>query len=203
MTISSGTVLKVVASLLLPDDVIAQNVFNAVVTDLSTSDAEEDVVDDCVDWIEALYSDVADQIADVVTASDVKVYEYDDIDDDWDEVGTGDNTVSFTAIGEMVSHGVALIAHMRTIDPDTQGTKYIPGCAESGVNASNLGGAPLAAMADFVATWFTPFVGAETGGTFSPVVWSPTDTTPRAAILSGYVNGQVGYQRRRKPGVGS
>ncbi len=203
MSIASGTVLRVVASLLFPDNVIAQNVFNLVVTDLVTSDDEEDVVLDCVDYIEALYTAIRTVMFNGLESSDVKVYEFDPLDNDWDEVGTGANTITYTGAAEMVSHGVAAVVHMRTIDPDTQGTKYLGGFVESSYNASNIGAPTLTALAAFLVTWYTPFSGAATGGDFSPVVWSPTGTVARLARESGYVNGQVGYQRRRKPGVGS
>ena len=203
MVISSGTVLKVVASMLFPDSVIAQNVFNVVVTDLVTSDEGEDVLADCITWLEDMYTHFLAQIANDVTTSEATVYEYDSGEDDWDEVGTDTWSVTFTNANEMLPHGIAVVVHARTVDPDTLGTKYIGGFTEDAQNNSNVGAGVITDMVDFLAEWVTPFVGVETGGTFGPVIWSPTDTTPRVMSGTGYVNGQVGYQRRRKPGVGS
>lgn len=203
MAISSGTVLKVVASLLFPDSVIAQNVFNVVVTDLVTSDDEEDVVIDCITWLESMYTHFLAQIANDVTTSEATIYEFDAGDVDWDEVGTDVWSVTFTNTNEMLPHGVACVVHARTIDPDVLGTKYIGGLTEDAQNNSNVGAGVIADMVDFLDEWITVFVGTATGGTFAPVIWSPTGTTPWLMSGTGYVNGQVGYQRRRKPGVGS
>lgn len=203
MAITSGTILKVVASFLFPDSVIAQNVFNVVVTDLVTSDDEEDVVADCITWVEDMFTHILAHIGDVVTTSEVSVYEYDSIDDDWDEVGTDVWSVTFTNANQMLPHGIACVVHARTIDPDTLGTKYLGGFTEEATNGSNVGVGLVALLVDFLDEWVTAFVGVETGGTFGPVIWSPTDTVARIMSGTGYVNGQVGYQRRRKPGVGS
>lgn len=202
MAVSDGAILRIVASMLFPDNVIAQNVFNAVFADTGGSNDTDDVISDLVDWVEAMYTEVAPAMSDEITSSDIKVYEYDSVDDDWDEVGTDTWSVSFTQSSEMLPHGVACVVHGRTIDPDTLGTKYLGGFAEDQQDASDWISTLLTKAGLFLIEWYTPFVGAATGGDFAPVIWSPTDTVARIMNETGYVNGQVGYQRRRKPGVG-
>ena len=201
MAISSGTVLRVVAQMLFPDSSVMQNVFNVVVTDLVTSDAEEDVVTDCITWVEAMFTELVAYIDSGVDADEVFVYEYDAIDDDWDEVGSDIWTDAFAAVGGMSPHGVACLVIGRTIDPDVQGKKYIGGIQETSIAGSALAGLLITALTNFGVEWFTPFVGAETGGTFGPVIWSPTGTVPKV-MTGASVNGISAYQRRRKPGVG-
>lgn len=201
MSITSGTVLRVVAQMLFPDSSVMQNVFNVVVTDLVTSDEEADVVIDIITWVEAMYDHLNAYIDSGVDADEVFVYEYDAIDDDWDEVGTDVWADSFAAVGGMSPHGVACLVLGRTIDPDVQGKKFIGGIQETSIAGSALAGLLITALANFGVEWFTPFAGTETGGTFAPVVWSPTGTV--AKLMTGTsVNGVAAYQRRRKPGVG-
>lgn len=202
MAISSGTILRVVASMLLPDSVIAQNIFYTVVTDLVTSDDELDVVLDIGDWLADMYTQLASTVVDDVTASDYKVYEYDPIDDDWDEVGSDTWDDAFINSQDMVPHGVAGVCHAKSLDPDVQATKFLPGFGELGLTASDLSAGTISDMADFCDSWVTEFIGTATGGTFGPGVWS----TPQEVfkLFSGVfvINGVAGYQRRRKPGVG-
>lgn len=202
MAISSGTILKIVVSLLLPDTVIAQNIFYSVVADLTTSDAEEDVVTDLVTWVEAMYTTLAGIISDDVVASDIKVYEYDSIDDDWDEVGTSTWADTFSSTSDMMPHGVACLIHARSTDPDTHGSKYIAGLSENNALDSDITGAAVAVLANFADDWVDAFIGIETGGTFGPGVWSEVGTVFKLFNGNYTINGLIAYQRRRKPGVG-
>lgn len=202
MSLSDGDILRLVTSFLLPDSVIAQMVFNVAFADTGGSAEEIDVVDDLVDWAEAMLTHLLTRIVPECTTTDVKVYVYDAVDDDWDEVGTDTWSVTFTNASEMLPHGIAAVVHARTINPDVQGTKFIPGLGEATQVESDLSVGILADLVDFAAEWVAPFVGAATGADFAPLIWSVVRTTP--ILMSGdtVVNAQVGYQRRRKPGVG-
>ena len=202
MAISEGTVLRVVASLLFPDNVIAQNVFYAVLTTAGSSSDEDDVVLDMGEWLENLYGDIILDVISGVVAGGVKVYEYDSVDDDWDEVGAGSWTDAFENADEMLPHGVAAVCHARTTDPDVHATKYLGGYGENICAASDLVAPSIARLVTFIASWTTQFVGTDTGATFTPGVWSPTNVNFFAFNGEGVANAQVGYQRRRKPGVG-
>lgn len=202
MAVADGAILRIVASLLFPDSVIAQNVFYAVFADTGTSDDEQDVVDDLADWVDAMYTDIAQFILATIDPSGIKVYNYDSGDDDWDEVG--DAALTFTPIGsgEMVPHGVAQVVHAKTTNPDIQATKFLGGLPEGNKSASTPTAPALAAYGNFNDTWVTPFVGTATGADFAPGVWSPTRTNFFLFSGTTVVNGVLGYQRRRKPGVG-
>lgn len=202
MAISSGTILRVVASLLLPSNVIAQNIFYAVITDLVTSDEEDDVVADMKTWVQAMYTEVAAHMYDGINGSDVKVYEYDPIDEDWDEVGSDTWNINFTLATDMAPHGVAGLAHAKTIDPDVQASKYLPGFGDVGFAGSALSAGLVTAITDFCGVWVTGFTGTETGGTVVPGVWSTVGVVFKLFNGNFVVNGLAAYQRRRKPGVG-
>ena len=202
MAVSDGTILKIVASILMPDAVLVMNVFNAVFADTGTSNDEADVVSDLVDWVEALYATLNAQISSSSVASEVAVYEYDAIDDDWDEIGSDGWTDGFTNTDQILPFGVAPIVRMKTIDPDVQGRKFLPSWCEDTLANGYLGAGDLTAAANFAAEWITAFVGAATGGDFVPVVWSPTGKVPKVGNGVYIVNAISGYQRRRKQGVG-
>jgi hypothetical protein len=202
MAILDGTILKVVVSLLLPDSVIAQNVFYSVVTDLVTSQDELDVVTDLVTWVETMYTELNTRISTTASSSDIKVYEYDANDEDWDEVGTDVWTDGFSNVEDMLPHGCAALLHARTTDPDTQASKYIAGFSEVSCLDSDLNAPVITDLGDFGEAWVTAFVGTETGGTFGPGVWSTADAVFKLFSGTYVVNGLISYQRRRKPGVG-
>lgn len=202
MAVPTNAILRVVASMLMPDSVIAQLVFNVLFEADGSSTDEQDVVDDLADWVEDMITNLAGNIANDLTSSDVKVYVYDSGDDDWDEVGTANWAVTFTNTAEMLPHGIAAVVHARTEDPDVQGTKFIPGLTETTQNESDLEAGPITQLALFGVDWVSPFTGSATGSGFIPGVWSVAQTAFKAANLEIVVNLQVGYQRRRKPGVG-
>jgi len=202
MAISDGTILRVVASLLFPDSVIAQNVFHLVATDLSGGNDEDDVVADMEEYIDDIYANLVSQMADTITAGEIKVYEYDSVDDDFDEVGTGAGSFAPSAADQMLPHGCALVQNFYTIDPDVQGRKFWGGIHEGGQNAGNFSSTPMnaaiAAAADVIAT----FVSTALSNQYTPVVWSPTGKVAKTYSGTVGTNAIVGYQRRRKAGVG-
>jgi len=202
MAITEGTILRVVASLLFPDSVIMQNVFHLVLTSVVGDNDNDDIVTDMVEYIEDLYANLTAIIDGDIDSSQVQVYEYDSVDDDFDEVGSDTWTFPNTASGFTLPHGVAAVATFNSSDPDVQGRKFfggpIVGYCEEGYWTSSLVTAVGNAMADMVAQ----FTATATANVYTPGVWSPTRTNFFYAIGSYVVNGTPGYQRRRKPGVG-
>lgn len=200
--IPDNTVLRLVASILLPDQVIAQNVFYLLFRDTGASADADDLLSDCVDYIEGIYADFNGYIMATAAAAGLQVYNYDAVDDDWDEVGSLPWTDGFSAGGDMLPHGVAAVLHAKTTDPDVQATKYIAGMNEASSEGSDLITAAITALVLIVSDWVQDDVGAATGGDLQPGVWSPKNTAFFQFNNIGVVNHLVGYQRRRKPGVG-
>lgn len=202
MAVPDGAILRVVASFLFPESVIAQNVFYAIFNDTGGSDDEDDVVSDVIDWLEGAYTEVITAISDEVDTTTVHVYLYDAVDDDWDEVGSAPWSVNFNNTADMMPHGCAMIAHCQTTDPDVRGTKYVGGPGDGAADASNLSGPIITLMLNYADEWIAPFVGAATGGDFGPGIWSVKNTAFFLCNGVDSVNTDIGYQRRRKPGVG-
>jgi hypothetical protein len=202
MPVSDGTVLRLVSSLLFPDSAIAQNVFNVVFTDSGGSNDVVDVLDDLETYIEDIYALMNSVVVSGIALDSLKIYEYDAPEDDWDQIGERFPTDGFAAAGNPLPNGVAVLVHAYTTNPDVIGGKYFGGFPPATTVDNDCEAGLITAVANAADEWVAPFVGAETGADFAPVVWSPTKTTPLPFNLVIAVNGQVAYQRRRKPGVG-
>jgi hypothetical protein len=202
MAVADGAILRIVASLIFPESVIAQNVFYAVFADTGGSDAEEDVLTDLATYIEAVYTTMTARVDDIISVTGIKVYNYDALDDDWDEVGDEVLNYDFEGSGDMCAHGVAGLVHAKTTDPDVQAAKYIGGILDAQMIEGTWVTGTVEDMADFAAEWSTPFVGIASGADFAPGVWSVVNKN--FFLFSGVevVNVIPAYQRRRKPGVG-
>lgn len=203
MALSANDVLKVVVSLAFPDSVIAQNIFWLLFEDTGGSNDDDDVLDDIETWVEAIYDHIDGTVSDEVTLDDAKVYVYDSGDDDFDEVGDRTLSVPFIDSGDFIPHGIACVSNASTSNPDVQGRKYWGGFTEASNLNGYMTGGVLAGMALMIGEWITPFVGIETGSDFTPGVYSLTKVAFFPFNDDADFNLLWGYQRRRKPGVGT
>lgn len=152
--------------------------------------------------MEDVYTELINLISSDVVMQQAKVYQFDVPGDDWDEVGTVVPVVTFASTPPMAPHGVAALTHAKTVDPDVTASKYIGGLEDNRVTDSDLSAGSLTLLAAFVLEWGLPFVGTATGAAFEPGVWSQVQSTFKLFNQAYIINGQVAYQRRRKPGVG-
>lgn len=202
MAIPTNAILRVVLSMLLPDNAIAQNVFYALFENDGGSDDDQDVLDDLETWMEDLYTELILNIVTEVDLTGMKTYIYDAGDDDWDEVGVNFPSVTFGAGGDPFPNGIAALCHAPTVNPDVTGAKYFAGAADALASDNDWTATPVANYVDAIQVWVDPFTGALTGSGFIPGVWSVTKVAFFAMTTAGSLNAQVAYQRRRKPGVG-
>lgn len=202
MSITVGDILKVVAVMQWLDGDIAQNVFSVVVGGTGGPFDELDVVDDLEDWLDDMYANMTSLGADEIDGSELRVYIYDSIDDDYDEVGSGVWAWNPTSADHQLPRGVAALINAKTINPDVNGKKYLPGMVETSSDDGLWNTAMMTALVLFAVDWTTTFVGAASGATFVPGVWSPTRTTFFAFSGTEIIPTIPAYQRRRKRGVG-
>lgn len=200
--IPDNTVLRLVVSILLPESVLAQNVFYAVFRDTGASADADDLLSDLVDYVETMYNELNSYVNSTAAAAGLQVYLYDAVSDDWDEVGALQWTDAFVGSGDMLPHGATAVIHAKTTDPDVQATKYLPGLQEGNSAESDLGAPAIAAYVAFAIDWVQDDVGALTGGDIEPGVWSVKNNAFFHFNNIAIVNHVIGYQRRRKPGVG-
>lgn len=202
MSISTGTILRIVAVLAFSDGDIAQNVFNLVITGAGAPWDEDDVVTDMSSWVQTMFGNLNAKITSSLAGSEVRVYEYDSVDDDFDEVGSTDWSWAGTNASGQLPRGVAALINAKSSDPDVNGKKYLAGMCEDSVTQGLIESDDITAFANFADDWVTPFTGGVTGATCSPGIWSPTRTN--FYLMSGTVILPTicAYQRRRKRGVG-
>lgn len=202
MSIVDGEILRIVASMLWDDGNVNQNVFNAVVTGGGAPWDEADIIDDAEDWLDDMYANIAANVSDHLDGNELIVYKYDALDDDWDEVGSQAWTWLGGQGAEYLPRGVAALVRLWSTDPDVQGKKYIPGLTEAGVTDGLFGAGTITNLLAFAADWYLPFVGATSGATFTPGIWSVVGSVFKAGIDHVATSTIPAYQRRRKRNVG-
>lgn len=202
MSITDGTILKLVATLTWTDAEVNQNVFNAVITGGAGPWDEEDVLDDALDWLGTMYANINTAWNQNLTGSHLTLYKYDSIDDDWDEVGQHNWTFVPASTEHALPRGVAALINAKTTDPDVSGKKYLGGTTEAQGSGGIWGGATLTALANFADDWGSPFSGFETSALWTPVIWSVVGTVAKALSEEYIIPTIAAYQRRRKQGVG-
>lgn len=202
MGLDVGTILKLVTVIQWLDGDIMQNVFNATIAGSGGPYDEVDVVADMLEWAEDLYANLTTFLSDECDGSEIRVYEYDPVDDDWDEVGSDAWVWNPSESGEQLPRGVAGLINAKSFDPDVSGKKYIGGMTETYTDDGLVGTGMLAALAAFAVDWYTPFTGSTSSADFQPVIWSPTHITPYILTGTVIIPTIPAYQRRRKQGVG-
>jgi len=202
MSITSGEILRVVASFLWSDGNVAQNVYNAVVTGGGSPWTDEDIVDDASEWMNAIYSNLTTALSDELDGNEIIVYKYDAFDDDWDEVGSNSWAFDPTNTNDQMPRGVAALLRLWTTDPDVQGKKYIPGLTELGAIDGLFSSGTLTALLLAAADWYAPFTATTSGALWTPGIWSVAGTVFKAAVDHYGVSAIPAYQRRRKRNVG-
>lgn len=202
MTISTGDILRVVASLLWTDGNVNQNVFNVKVTGAGGPWTDQDIVDDCEDWLDNMYANLTTTCSDQIDGNEVIVYKWDTVGLDWDEVGSQSWVWDPSITVDQLPRGVAALVRLWTTDPDVQGKKYIGGLTEGVVTDGLIVSAILTVLLAFAADWYTPFVGAASAADFTPGIWSVVNSLFVDGIDHIAASAIPAYQRRRKRTVG-
>lgn len=202
MTVSTGDVLRVVASMLWTDGNVNQNVFNAKVSGGGGPWDDQDIVDDAEAWLDNLYANLTVHCSDEIDGNEVLVYKYDAVGDDWDEVGSQSWVWDPNNVLDELPRGVAGLARLWTTDPDVQGKKYIPGLTEGGITEGLLSAGLVTDILAFAADWYLPFAGGTTGATWTPGIWSVVLKVLKEGVDHIATSTIPAYQRRRKRNVG-
>lgn len=202
MAVAENDILRIVASLLWTDGNVNQNVFNAKVSGGSPPYADTDIADDAEDWLDDMYANLTTIVSDEIDGNEVLVYKYDPVNQDWDEVQSQSWTWDPTSTFDQLPRGVAGLVRLWTTDPDVQGKKYLPGMVEGALADGLWNATEVVIFLAFAADWYLPFVGAASGATFTPGIWSVAQTAFLAAVDHVASSAIPAYQRRRKRTVG-
>ena len=202
MSVVTGDVLRIVASMLWTDGNISQNIFNVKLSGAGGPWDDSDVADDAEDWLDDMYANMTSSVTDELDGNEVIVYKYDAVGDDWDEVQSQAWSWNPSSAGQQLPRAVAGLIRLWTEDPDVQGKKYVPGLVEETSDDGLFNAATLTVLLAMAADWYLPFVGSATGATFTPGVWSVISKLFVAAVDHVAANAIPAYQRRRKRNVG-
>lgn len=202
MTVATGDILRIVASMLWQDGNINQNVFNALLSGAGGPWDDADIVDDAEAWLDNMYANITARCSDQFDGNEVLVYKYDAVGDDWDEVSSGSWSWNPSSADDELPRGTGPLLQLWTVDPDVQGKKYLPAFTEASLVDGLYTGAVVTDCLAFAADWYTPFAGGTSGATWTPGIWSVAQTAFKAGVDHVAASAIPAYQRRRKRNVG-
>lgn len=202
MAISVGDVLKVTAKWIWDGATDMLNVFTCVVGSPPANQAQ--AIDAVIEWIEGIYSNILVDISNDVVADNITIFNM--TDDVLETISPWDTIAVGGAAPETLPSGTAGYVFARTGKKRARGRHHFPVFTEGSQADSLLIGAVTTRMAAAVSDWINDFTSAA-GVDLIPGVWSES-TVPVIDVgfepfLNGVVIVDVGYQRRRKLGVGS
>ena len=202
MTVSTGDILRIVATLLWTDGNVMQNVFNAVITGGTGPWDNEDVIGDALTWIEDVYANLVNHVSDEVDGSQIQGYKWDTVGLDWDEVASENWVFNPANLTDQIPRGAAALLNLKTTDPDVSGKKYFGGISEDRITDGLYTATFMTGLIAAGVDWATDFVGSVTGAAWDPGVWSPTHEAFYSAGTVIIIPFIPAYQRRRKRGIG-
>ena len=208
MPLADGDVLRVAVNISLPDNVVAQNVFYYEVNDPTPDNPSDSQVLTAIDSeLTALYTDIEDAMTDDVTVLDADVEKIEWETDHWetkDNIGIVTLAIVGDSTGEMVPHGVAATVTANTSRPQTRARKFFPGFSEAFVSESDWTGSAITWLTNAAAEWISNR-GITGAAELIPIVVGMSGDSAGLIypLLGVVINSIAGYQRRRKPGVGS
>lgn len=204
MPVNQNDLLRVTLNYSLPQTVLGQNVFSYQF--IGNNLTPDQVVLDDMGVVFTQWAIIWQSISAVTAVVDsVKVAVL--VAGQLQDIGEQPINTAGVAGGGMLSHGAAPVLRALLIGGKGQARKFVPGMTENFSDESIITPLGLAALA-LLASIYSSFVGPATfpgvvetyiPGTFVQSVLPLFRTMPGDAI----VNGIIGYQRRRKPGVGS
>jgi hypothetical protein len=197
LSVEKGAVLRAVATFSLGTGTKAQNRYHmAMMTDDPVADS--DVVDAALNWIEAIMAPMENDISNTVSLDKVEVYEA--VEGDWQPLGEVIGTFAGAGTNERLPSGCAGILTASKERSGYLDRKYIAGFTEACVNGDNWGSSTVDHMEAAATVWVTYW--EDTNGVELQPLSVNYKTGIGTFLVSGGASYRVGYQRRRKPGVG-
>lgn len=194
-----GDIFNVALRFALPEGVEAYNVYDFLLSTGSATDAELLTV--IAAKLTDAYAFLQDQIRSTVNMQEGKVNKVIWSGTEWivDRiVGQVIPTFTPTRTDDMLPHAVSPVVTFFTNTPKVRGRKFVPGFTEATQDESLLIGTAISALLSYGSEIFT---GETCGaGNLAYVIASSLGIPIGPNIVA--VDGIVGSQRRRKPGVG-
>ena len=203
MPVSDGTVLKAVATIYMPESVIAQNVF---FVKLNTVDpwADTTLGAQIANYVDAVYANILADMDSGCSLGDVDIHEWewDGVLDKWVTgrfVDLAALTGAPAAAGDMSPHACAAVVTGFAEAVNTRSRKSFPGFGEAKNTESNWVAGTITNLVGAAADWISLYA---LGGTQSLEAVIPNKYGVAVPIIASLVSSIVGSQRQRKPGEG-
>lgn len=201
MSIDAGAILRAAISFAVANASDIVNVYHLVMTgedDVSNAQA----VLDCKDYIINIMNQISALYPDALTVNDVQVWSLNFTTFEWESIGsTGSIWTGSQGTVEYLPAQVGPLFRANTTNAKSKGRKYLPPVTEAAVSEGILTAATLSTLGDALAEYIDSYVSG--ARTYTPGVWSPTDTVFYAFSGPAVVGSLPGTQRRRKEGVGA
>lgn len=197
MSVSEGSILRVVPTFTLGSVSKAQNVYHVRHESVADSD-DDDVLDAALELIEDLMGNFDQNISDEVELASVEVFEL--ILSEWQPLGTVAGTWAGAVTTDRVPSGVALLINLYKERTNHKDRKFIAGLVEVSVNGDEIATGVLTNAGAYVTTMTQLFTAAN-GVELRPIHYNRN--TGAVKVYNGGAGSALpAYQRRRKPGVG-
>jgi hypothetical protein len=199
-----NTVLKLAALSLMPDETIAINVFWALLDDNAGGGplADADILQAAANYVDNFYDEMGVDLADTLLGTIVEVWAVDEPSGDLTPIGDETTTYEGQSVNDALPNGVAGVMSLKTVETDVTGRKFVPGYTDETFVDNNMTGPALARAALAAVEWAAQWVDAN-DVILNPGVYSSVKQNFFIATGTVIVNAIAGYQRRRKPGVGT
>jgi len=200
VTIEYLDVIRIVLAFLMPESQVAQLVMHYRVGPGSPTNVT-DALDDINDVLALAWLIIDEYVAGTVLGQTLSMLKWNTTTKAFDGVGAIPVTqFDGTGVGEMLPHGVAGVLRFFTSVGRRQGRKFIPGLQENTQDEGSFTALVGTALALTAAAWDDNVT--TTGGLLVPGVFRTSDESFEDFTKEVAANTIVGYQRRRKQGVG-
>lgn len=208
MAVTDGDIIKIVQDVVGPSLSVAQNVYWMRLDDPTpNSPSNSQIVSTVEGYLDDMYNEVLPRMSNAYEVADFTVERMEWDGEKWEvveNVGTGDTALTGGSTDDALPHGCAAVITARTERPQSRGRKFLTGIVEDWASDSTWVATVLTDLADFALEYLSSrgVVGASA---LEPIIASTGATTGGQIfdLLLAAVPAIVGYQRRRKPGVGS
>lgn len=196
---TADDIFRAAVHITMPEQVDAYNILGLKCLAGSCTDAE--FLTACATYIQNLYATMDDVMSDQVDLAETTVTKVIFSVDKWIVdalVGTFLPSFTATETADMLPHAMAAVLTLPTAIPKKRGRIFVPGVAETHQSDSLLSSTAATALGNFGTTLRSGFTAG--GATFNYHVLGKDGlaTYPTSFV----VNGIMGTNRRRKPGVG-
>lgn len=202
MGIETGDIIRVVLDYNMLNTSAIQNAFHFVCSDGSA--ANEDVLDDWIDWATNVWHDAWKDFASAeCLLTQVAVDKVDVAGHVLENFGAASLSLAGVGSGGTVSSEFSGLMYAATDAPKSRGMKYVPGADKDGTAENEIKSVLLGVLAQLAIAWLLDYVGVSSGARFVAGVASEAAMGFLPFTGSAVVSEIPANQRRRRRNRGA